>query len=146
MTEVQKACTVQMSAVATSPSCARRRARTAASFSELRRATRAARSRSFISDAARFVNVTASTEDTSAFSERMREMIFSTITKVLPLPADAETSTSPAGVYRRLLFGCGFAHAHLSPLLFCTTETISSAVTFFSLRAPAERSYPHTAP
>ena len=50
------------------------------------------------------------------------------------------------GVYRRLLFGCGFAHAHLSPLLFCTTETISSAVTFFSLRAPAERSYPHTAP
>ena len=107
MTLVQKECRVLMSAVATSESCALRRARAAASLSSLMRATSAARRRSFISPAARLVKVTASTDETSASPRRMREMIFSIMTKVLPLPAEAETSTSPAAPMAALCSGVG---------------------------------------
>ena len=83
------------SAVPISEICSRRRARTAASCVPLTERTSAARRRSFISAAASFVKVTASTDDTSASPARMREIIFSIITKVLPLPAEADTSTCP---------------------------------------------------
>ena len=96
MTLEQKECRVQMSAVPISESCALSRARTASSCTSPMRAKIAERSRSFISAAAALVKVTARTEDTSALPERMREMIFSIMTNVLPLPADAETRTSPA--------------------------------------------------
>ena len=70
-------------------------------------------SRSFISAAARLVNVTASTDEVSARPESTREMIFSTMTKVLPLPADAETSTCPSASIAALCSGVG-----ILPLIF----------------------------